>query len=214
MVHVLSERQQEAQQNAWWLNGDSEAAKRARAAATFEERRDWLAWDWVQNSNNRTGVSVREAARREFGAKGILWNPNRHELLSDETLNLIQEDLRRVYEATQAEFRRRGITHVKLWRGVRGDEPKPARIHAFTSDPKIARRFGSHGEYHALVPVEQVLFFHEAEGWVDGVYGQQSEFLLMPNAPGESSGTPEFFVSRTKVAGKKVGWHASEGGAP
>lgn len=87
----------------------------------------------------------------------------------------------------------------------------PSTLRSFTKSREVAKKYGSAGEYHSLIPVEQIFFHHESEGWVNGVYGKESEFLVMPKVPGGGGRGRQKFVPRElleQMQKERYNWHA------
>lgn len=174
----LSPRQQEAERTARWLR----TSPAARAVATPSERRTALIWEWTSGSNRRAAVVLKHAVKSEFRLEGDVWSRGITYRIAQREIDAVRRDARTMYERTQAYFRARGITRVKLYRGLKpGTAPHRNAVESWTSDPEIARQFaGPRGVVlEQEVPVSQVLTHHKAPGWVDGPYGRQSEYLVM-----------------------------------
>jgi SPP1 gp7 family putative phage head morphogenesis protein len=176
----LTPAQQKAHQTAERMRRSYEA----RARAGHEDRRTWLLWDWVRGSNKRAGALMKEAALREFKSTGVPWYKGKAYAFQAADITRTQRDLRRMYEDTQASFKRRGIRTVTLYRGVYGDDPRErSTIESWTTDEAVAAQFARKGPngrvVKVTVPVSQVLTHHQSTGWLDGPFGAQAEFLVL-----------------------------------
>jgi SPP1 gp7 family putative phage head morphogenesis protein len=176
----LSQEQQRANQIAERLRGSYQA----RASASYEDRRTWLLWEWVRGSNRKTAAIAKEAALREFALSGVPWYAGKPYNIQDADLVRTQRDLRRIYDETQAWFKRRGQRSATLYRGVHGSADDPRNtIESWTADKETAERFAKRGEngrvLRITVPVTQILAHHQGAGWLDGPWGAQDEFLLL-----------------------------------
>lgn len=179
----LDARQQLADQHARWLRGSADA----RAAATHEQRRDWLLWEWVHGSNRKTSVLIKHAAIREFGLRGIPFSRVAHRF-SEADIAGVRGDLRKMYRTTQAEFRRQGTTKVHVWRGYAGEEPVRGAVASWSTRKDVAEKFARAAAKRTgkemridedWVPVERILSWRGGPGWVDGIYGDQAEYMVM-----------------------------------
>jgi hypothetical protein len=170
---TLNEEQQRAQQNSAWLRKTDDPS-----AASYKERRDHYMWSWVHGSKTKAAVTMKKAAIEEFGLKGIPYS-RRDYKVSPKWQKTAKEDMRRMYDDTQREFARRDVKTVTLYRGVKSDVETRGALESWTTDPKIADKFDGHGVIKMEVPVEQVLTSHQSPGWVDGVWGNQKEYVVM-----------------------------------
>lgn len=170
----LSRGQARARQNAAALNN----SRAARRAASFEQRRDFYQWNWVHSSSRKNSVLMKKAASREFGLRGIAYNPHGFAHAAGDVADAA-EDLRRVYEETQTEFRRRGIKTIKVFRGVKGPVAERGAVESWTTDRKVAEKFGTYGVKEEEVPVERILTGRGLPGWVDGIFGDQGEMVVL-----------------------------------
>jgi hypothetical protein len=90
-------------------------------------------------------------------------------------------DLRQLYAETQAGFRRAGVTSLLLYRGVSSAKDSRSAVESWTSNPEIAKQYaGKDGTVLKRdVPVSQILTHHQHGRWVDGLFGEQDEYLVM-----------------------------------
>ena len=135
---------------------------------------------WVHVSNTSGGIVLKEAVKSEFGITNrLVMNPRGHEIAASQIANA-KPAVREMYNKTQAYFKERGITEVKLYRGVKSQTNVHGVIESWTTDPKTARKFNGHGVMEKNVPVEKILLAHDGPGWKNGRYGQQYEYVVMP----------------------------------
>lgn len=150
----------------------------ARARAPFRQRREWMQWEWVHGSNRKTSVMMKEAARRSFNLNGVVYNPRGFKIPTRE-IALAKKDLKKIYRQTQAEFRRKGITKVKLYRGLRGPVAENGALESWTTDINTAKKFGTYSIQVKEVPIDRILISHRNRDWIDGVFGKQAEYVVM-----------------------------------
>jgi SPP1 gp7 family putative phage head morphogenesis protein len=142
-----------------------------------DERKKVLQWNWVHGSNRKVSVGMKEALKKEFNLNGVVYNPRGFKI-PDEHINSIRSDLRAIYNSTQKDFQRRGIERVRLYRGVKTDVVGSGVMESWTADPNVARRFG--GKVMVKdVPVNKVLSHRGSPDWVDGIWGDQKEYIVM-----------------------------------
>jgi hypothetical protein len=169
----LSAQQQGVDQSARYLAKSEKRFLRADR----KQRQDFLQWNWVHGSNRKFAVRMKEAAKREFGLKGVIRNP-RGFRISNSQVEDIRKDLRDMYRKTQEDFKARGIKKVRLYRGVQSNVTTPGALESWTTDPDIAKSFGSNVMVKE-VPVEKILNYRGSRNWVDGVWGNQQEYMVM-----------------------------------
>lgn len=144
---------------------------------------------WVHGSWNKTGVQFKEAARREFdfGDRAV-WNPRGHDLSDEVSQNRVddmQNVARHQYQKAQKSLERRGIDEIELYRGVNADEDVEGVVESWTQSKEVAQSFAG-DDGHVMVedvPKERVLMFRDGPNWQDGRYGNQEEFVLLPEPP-------------------------------
>lgn len=173
----LSPEQQAANQTARLMR----ASHANRASATYEQRRDWLLWDW-QRGQARTTALLHYAASREFKANGSIPGSTEHGFAASDATRT-QRDLRRLYDATQSWFRARKIRTLRVYRAVPQGEDFDRVVESWTTDKEVAerqaRKLGNGQVLTITVPVKQVLAKSGSAGWVDGPLGSQGEVLIL-----------------------------------
>lgn len=170
----LSPEQARARQNAAAIGTNPDARRRASLA----QRRDSYLWNWVHGSNRKNSVLMKRAAIREFKLRGIEFNPRGFKFAGSEVA-LAAKDLRKLYDATQAEFRRRGIKTVKLFRGIKGPVAQGGALESWTTSRKVAEKFGTYSIIEKEIPVEQILTGRGLPDWIDGIFGNQGEMVVL-----------------------------------
>lgn len=173
LVARLNENQKEFDQNARWISSNP---KKTRKMATVKERSQWLHWEWVHGSNRKASVNMKQAAKQAFGLRGTVFNP--HGLRMDFVDDLMISDIKKIHKATQGQLKKRGIKKIKLYRGINSLYTEPGAIESWTSDPKIAKKFGKHvmeQEFDA----SRILDYKGSVNWTDGAWGNQSEYMVM-----------------------------------
>ncbi len=150
---------------------------------SFEGKRERALLDWTSGSNSSSSVALKEAARREFGLDGQIWNP--HDRVVEAQLDDLQNTLGRTYSETQAHYSGPRAGSVKLYRGVRSDVFVEGTVESWTDDPSVARRFaGRNGEVLvADIDTRRILSSVDAPGWRNGPYGDQREFVILSDPP-------------------------------
>jgi hypothetical protein len=143
---------------------------------------DKLLSAWVNGSNQKTAVTLKQAAKEELGLQGMVWNPKNHNITS-KAIDAARGSTRQMYEQTQAYFQERGITHVTLYRGVKTGVRTPSVLESWTTNKSTAYKFDGHDVMEMRVPVERIFMHHEAPNWKNGRYGQQWESIVMPGPP-------------------------------
>ncbi|KKM99165.1 hypothetical protein LCGC14_1150670 [marine sediment metagenome] len=173
---VLTDPQVKRRGDAAELQGSEPA--RARASST--RRTSSLLWNWVHGSKRKTSIMLKAGAIRAFGLRGIAYNPRGFAVLKTDIARTAK-DLRRLHSKTQAEFARRGIKTVKVFRGVKGEVAERGAVESWSTSRKIAQGFaGPRGKVLAEeIPVERVLAMNNGPEWVDGVHGDQDEMLIL-----------------------------------
>jgi hypothetical protein len=176
----LSPQQMEAEQSARWLRTNAQARDRA----SVEERREWLLWEWVHGTERNTSLLLKAAAQ-SMGATGPISRRGRAPVFDAKTLRRAREDLERMRQETLAELKRRGITHVTVFRGelsAAAPGRKDLALSSWSTDRSIAERFAKRSPAGVVrevkVPIERIAFGHVTPGWVDGIHGHQAELVL------------------------------------
>lgn len=169
----LNEKQQTFDQNARRLKNDPKRF----IAATKEQQDQALQWNWVHGSNRKVSIWMKQAAKKEFGLHGMVYNPRGFTTPSN-VIPSVRKSLRRTYEATQNELRKKGIKTIRVYRGVKGEIITPNTLSSWTTDINTAKRFGGNVIVQD-VPVEKVLNFKGSKNWADGLWGNQHEVIIM-----------------------------------
>lgn len=174
----LTAEQQLRDRDARWLESNSNA----RDSASFDERRNWMLWEWTIGSTRRTPNAMKAAAKRAFGLVGVIFTADKPLDASKDEVESAVQDLRRVYDRTQEEFRRRGITTVTLYRGVAHQYEREGVLESWSTDPEVALEFAQGDPNNVIiqeVPVERILTGDTLPDWEDGPYGHQREMIVM-----------------------------------
>jgi SPP1 gp7 family putative phage head morphogenesis protein len=169
----LTKRQQIVDQNARFIGSN----ERRFIAANQQEQASSLQWNWVHGSNRKVSVWMKEAAKREFNLGGIIHNPKGFAVPKG-VLGGSRKTLRAIYENTQKELRKVGLKKVTVYRGVRGNTITPGVLESWTTDIDIARKFGDNVIVKE-VPASKILNYYKSRNWVNGIWGNQREFLIM-----------------------------------
>lgn len=173
MVVRLDPVQQSVDQTARYLSKSEGRFEKA----SQKDRRSFLQWNWVHGSNRKMSVRMKEAAKREFGLKGQVRNPRKFRI-TDRQVNGVRGDLRSLYNDTQKELKARGAKTIRLYRGVKTDTITPGVLESWTTDLETARKFGSKVMVEDM-PINKILNFRGSRSWTDGIWGNQSEFMVM-----------------------------------
>ncbi|MFB6374490.1 MAG: hypothetical protein ABEN55_15530 [Bradymonadaceae bacterium] len=178
-------------------SGDYEVA-RYDPDLSKEDRRYAAIDNWVHGSNRKSSVLMKEAVRRELGIGGRMQSPLNYRY-DDTELEAMRDDVRTIYDRTQESLQDKDT--VTVYRGVALPEDMDAADYeqgvaeSWTSDPEEAashakRNAGEGRESHLLeqeVSVDRVLMYHEGPEWHDGHFGNQGEYVILPDPPSESS---------------------------
>lgn len=172
----LSDAQMRRRVTAARLQNNAEA----RASASRSERADLLLWNWVHGSKRKTSVMLKSGAIREFGLRGVAFNPRGFNI-AEADISRTGGDLRRVWRRTQDDLRRRGTSTVTAYRGVRGDIAERGAVESWSTSEATARKFAGAGGkvLKEEIPAEQILAQSGGPDWVDGVFGNQDELLVL-----------------------------------
>jgi len=144
---------------------------------TNEERRKVLQWNWVHGSNRKVSIGIKEAIKQEFELQGTVFNPRGFQIPKGRVWSL-QKDVRSIYRQTQKELRKRGIKSVRLYRGITKDVVGSGVLESWTTDPKIAAKFGKKVLVKD-VPANKIFNYRGSSNWVDGIWGDQKEVMVM-----------------------------------
>lgn len=166
-------RSPQEQEIRGWLN-----RYRNKHPDTYPERERRLIDNWVRGSKRKVCIEMKAAAIREFGLKGLPYSRVNYNL--DEALiEATRKDLRAMHTKTQEYFKSRGITHLRLYRGVQSGYSVPGSISAYSTSEKVARGFDGHDVIAVDVPIEKILVGKDVDGWIDGPWGNQEEWLVL-----------------------------------
>lgn len=158
----------------------SPAPRVSSALSPIEREAQRLQYAWVHGSNTKDGVLLKEAVKSEFGITSrLVMNPRGHEIAANQIASA-RPAVRDMYNKTQAHFAAKGITEVKLYRGIKSQTNVHGVIESWTTDLATARKFNGHAVMEKTIPVEKVLLAHDGPGWRNGRYGQQFEYVVMP----------------------------------
>jgi SPP1 gp7 family putative phage head morphogenesis protein len=170
----LTPRQAEADQNARWLRGDPDRWK----DASPDELQDMFQWDWVHGSKRRNSVLLKTAAIREFGLKGVPFSLRKFSFSPTE-LKAARGVVRRMRSQTRKELGRRGVDKLRVYRGIKSDVPVSGSIESWSTSRRTAEKFGTHEVMVDVVPSSKVLNYHGSPDWVDGIFGDQAEVMIL-----------------------------------
>jgi|SRR5690554_4876649 len=154
-----------------------------------EVRREAAMDNWVNGPSRRTSVLMKLAAQQEFESKGLVMT-SYNRTFSKADVAAMREDIRVMYEATQAALKEAKIKEVVLYRGEAikpGVSGEPGVLESWTSNKKMAAEFAvrSSKRYpgaapnvdEVTVPANEVLLYKDGPGWSDGRFGNQDEFV-------------------------------------
>lgn len=171
---VFSARQQQADRLARYIGRRPDRYLQA----TPDERRLYLTWNWVNGSNAKIPIYMKEALRRERKLGGIVWNPRKFKI--DETwVRAIRKDVRDIYKETQAELKARGIKKLKVHRRVKTLATESSTIESWSTDMDVDPKFGPH-LLTKEVPADRIFNYRGSRNWVDGRFGDQKEVMVTP----------------------------------
>ena len=156
--------------------------KQILISGDIEQQKASLQWQWVHGSNRRSSIALKETIRQEFKTQGLVMNKRQFNI-GDNEIAAITPAVRSMYEQTQAEFAKRGITEVTLYRGVKSGIRVPGVVESWTTDLATARKFNGHDILTETVPVSRIFMWHEGPGWKNGKYGEQYEYMVMGSVP-------------------------------
>jgi len=151
---------------------------------SFAQRKARLLSAWTVNSTNQpTALELKEAAIREFRLRGVAFATVSAKI-SPENLALSQADLRRIYQATQEDFQKRGIKTVTLYRGrSRVTIEEEAAVSSWTTNKMIAGKYANLSGIGIVETIEvaaqDILIGQDSPNWKDGPRGNQEEYLVM-----------------------------------
>lgn len=159
-----------------------EAPESSASWRAYERARRYLVSNWVRSSTSRTSIVTKRAVKEEFGIDGLIYETRPFTIASGEVQEM-RPVVRRMYEETQEDLRRRGITSVRLYRGVKTDVIGEGVISSWTSDKDTARKYGGYGILLEEVTADRIFMYHEGPGWINGPRGDEFEFIILMEAP-------------------------------
>ncbi len=154
-------------------NGDEEASRE------YERERNRLIYSWVRGSTRKASVEMQEAVKQEFGLSGEVWHGTFKYALSQKRIDRLRLVVRKMYEETQADLVRKGVTEIRLYRGIRSPAATMRVISSWTASHDVARQSGERGILRLVVSADRVFMYHAGPGWQDGPFGQQFEYLVL-----------------------------------
>jgi SPP1 gp7 family putative phage head morphogenesis protein len=169
----LNQRQRTADRNARTVAANLDQVERV----AIERQRDYLMWNWVHGSNRKGSLLLKEVIQAVFPTTGIVFNKHNRPIDS-KTARKFKRAARATYEKVQRELKRRGVRTVKLYRGVGGETPIRGVLESWTTDPDVARKFGKRVMVKE-VPIEKIFNYSGSSQWVEGIWGEQKEYLVI-----------------------------------
>lgn len=145
--------------------------------ASIAERAQASQWSWVHGSKRKMSIITKEAVAQEFKLKGIVYNPRDFATPVSKVADM-RETVRAVYSSTQEQLKARGIKTVRLYRGVEGNVVKPGVLESWTTKQDLAEKFGDRVLIQD-VPINKIYNYRGSTNWVDGIHGNQAEFMVM-----------------------------------
>jgi hypothetical protein len=151
-----------------------------RDVATTAQRLDRLLWNWVHGAKRKTSIETKLAAIREFKLRGIPYNP-RGFSPAEADISRSAKDLRALYNETQAYFAQRGIKTKRVFRGIKQAGGQRGAVESWTTERATAEKFaGPNGRVlEEFVPVERILAAQDGPRWLDGIFGDQAEVIVL-----------------------------------
>lgn len=134
-------------------------------------------WEWVHGSKRRTSALLKEGAAKVLKLKGIVFSRVKW-VLGAKEIAQATKDARRIYDQTQEELKRRGIKKIRLYRGIKSPVTTSGVLESWTTDPEVAKRFGTFAVLVREVDAKDIFAFNEGPGWVNGIHGPQTEFIV------------------------------------
>ena len=135
---------------------------------------------WVHGSRSRSAVMMKRAAKKAFRLQGVAFTSKAWTIADTEVSRAVPA-IRRMYRATQAALKRRGVKTLRLYRGIKEDYTVGGALESWTTDLKTAKKFaGPRGKVIVEdVPVARILNGVDMEHWHNGRFGNQSEWIVM-----------------------------------
>lgn len=151
-----------------------------RAVATTNQRLDRLLWNWVHGARRKTSVELKQAAIREFKLRGVAFNPRKF-TIAETDVRQSAKDLRTLYNQTQRYLAEQGKRQITVYRGIKQAEDQRGAVESWTTSRAVAKKFaGSGGRVLTeTVPVERILAIRGGPQWLDGVFGDQQEVMVL-----------------------------------
>lgn len=135
---------------------------------------------WVSGAHYKKSILLKSAIREEFGRKGLLLNRNNYQIGAGD-IQAARPVVRAIYNDTQAALR--GKRSVKLYRGVKSSIRTPGVVESWTTDIATARKFNGYDVMEMEIPIERIFAFSGGPNWKNGRYGEQFEYMVIPEAP-------------------------------
>ena len=151
-----------------------------RDVATTAQRLERVLWNWVHGAKRKTSIETKLAAIREFQLRGVPYNPKNFRP-AERDITRTGKDLRVLYNETQAYFAQRGIKTKRVFRGVKQAAGQRGAVESWTTKREIAEKFaGPNGQVsEQIVPVERILAIQDGPRWLDGIFGDQKEVIVL-----------------------------------
>ena len=141
-----------------------------------------LLYEWVNGSNRRTSILLKQAIKQEFGTPGLVMNKRGFSIAQGE-IDDVRNTVRQMYDRTQEAFGQQGVATIKLYRGVKSEVRIPGVVESWTTDLETARKFDGYDIMEMVVPVDRVFMHSGGPGWKNGKYGEQYEYMVMADRP-------------------------------
>jgi len=151
----------------------------------YGERVEYHLLNWTNGSKRKHSIELKQAAAEEFGLEGRIYNPRDHGI-DPELVGETREDLRAMYAEAQEVFWEQGERKKTLYRGVKEDYGVEGTLESWTDDPDEALKFADGDPDNVMVEevdVRRILTHKDAPHWVNGKYGDQGEYVVMPQKP-------------------------------
>lgn len=151
-----------------------------RAVATRRQRTDRLLWNWLHGAKRKTSIEMKEAAVQAFSLRGAVYNP-RNFRPDPRDVAQSSQDLQALYSQTQAALAAQGRRNVTVYRGVKEAQNERGAVESWTTSRATAEKFaGPQGKVLTeTVPAERILAIQGGPQWLDGVFGNQNEVIVL-----------------------------------
>ncbi len=156
------------------------ASSKTSSAVPNGEHPDALLKSWVNGAHRKKSVLLKRAVKEELGVRGLVMNRNKYTHTAAE-INASRASVRSMYDATQASLK--GKKTITLYRGVKSEIRSPGVVESWTTDLKTARKFNGHDVMRMEIPVDRIFMYSGGPGWANGRYGEQFEYMVLPEAP-------------------------------